>query len=278
MKNSQYWACLLLIFPLTANAWQWMDLWQTPDQQGHQLLQTGKPAVAAHVFKDKNWQSVSHYRAGNYADAFSQFNSHQTSDGQYNAGNAAAFMGKYQEAIAAYDKALVLNPKNTDASINRDIVKKLLQEQQQQKQQQKQQDNKDNSSSEKNKANQDKSNSTQNNQSDQQQKKENSPPDSKQDDTKQNPAQNTQSEKQNQQSSQQNNKDPMQQSQLDKTPQDEEKTTSAKQQRQEENNQQLLRRLGDDPGGLLQQKFLRDYVRRHNGDDNSDQGGVNDVQ
>lgn len=245
MKNIKYWLWIFFILPTSANAFQWMDLWQTPDQQGSKLLQAGKPQAAAQVFKDSNWQGVAHYRSGNYAQAFNKFNANQSSDGQYNAGNAAAYMEKYQDALKAYDKAIVLNPNNTDAITNRDIIRKLLQQQQQQQQPQQQQQkqnqqNKDNSSTDKNKNKQNQNNSKQNssekNQADKQ--------------------------KQNQQQSQPSAS----------STQKEQAAVSAKQQRKDENNKQLLRRLTDDPGSLLQQKFLRDYMRRHGGEENEDQG------
>lgn len=130
MQKIKYLALLSLLLPTTALASHWMDLWRTPDQQGTQLLQKGQSDAAAKVFKDKNWQAVSHYRSGDYEHAFNKFSANKSSDGQYNAGNAAAFMGKYQEAIAAYDKAIALNANNADAVTNREIIKKLLQQQQ----------------------------------------------------------------------------------------------------------------------------------------------------
>ncbi len=125
---------LLLLQPATSFAWSWTDLWYTPDQQATRLLHDGQAKPAAQKFKNRDWQAVAHYRAGNYAQSYQQFKSQKTSDGQYNAGNAAAHQRLYKEAIAAYDKALALNPNNTDAVTNREIVKKLLQQQEQQSQ------------------------------------------------------------------------------------------------------------------------------------------------
>jgi Ca-activated chloride channel family protein len=225
-----------------------MDLWRTPDQHGATLMHAGKPEAAVRAFKDKNWRGVAMYRSGSYDLAYKQFIENKTSDGQYNAGNAAAFAGNYQDAITAYEKAIALNSNNTDAVTNRDIVKKLLE-------QKKQQDQKNKSANNKN----DKKDSAQNNSdknSDQQ----------KQQDAQKNPSgdskqQSAENEKQTEKSQQQSGD----QKQNAKTT-----TADSKQQRQDENGKQLLRRITDDPGGLLQQKFLRDYARRHDGQD--DQG------
>lgn len=220
MLKIKYLLCFIFIFPATALA----DLWQTPDQQGLKLLQQGKAQEAADIFKDKNWQSVAYYRAGKYEQAYKQFSENKTSDGQYNAGNAAAYLGKYQEAIAAYDKAIALNANNADAVTNREIVKKLLEK--------KQQENK--SCPNKNKDNSDQKNDKQKQQEDEKKPEKNSDqPDKDQ------------------------KKDDKQQRKADET------KAFTKQQRQKENDDQILRRLADDPGGLLQQKFLRDYAQRH---------------
>ncbi|MHB1948293.1 MAG: tetratricopeptide repeat protein [Gammaproteobacteria bacterium] len=262
MRSIKYLFGIFLFLPSIASAWQWADLWQSPDQRGSQLLQSGKAQAAAQVFKDKNWQSVSYYRSGNYDQAYKQFSTNKTSDGQYNAGNAAAFMEHYQEAIAAYDKAIALNSNNTDAITNRGIVKKLLQQKQpQQNKQQQNNSTSNNNKNDKDKSSAEKSNpqqsSGQQNQADKQnqQKPANNNQQQSANNTKQN-----QSENVSQQSGEK---------QYNSNPQT---TASSQQQRQDENNKQLLRRLSDDAGGLLQQKFLRDYARRHGGDENLDQG------
>lgn len=251
MKSINTLLCLLLLSPASASAWQWQDLWRTPDQQASRLLQAGKAREAADVFRDKNWQSVSHYRAGNYAQAFKQFSHDKSSDGQYNAGNAAAFMEHYQEAITAYDKAIALNPNNKDAIANREIVKKILE----QKPPQQQNQSADKDKKDESKSSADKNNSQQNSEKNKQTDKQNN----SQANNKQEPGNNTKS-------------NPSKNSGDQDQPNNIQANATNKQQRQDENNKQLLRRLTDDAGGLLQQKFLRDYGRRHGIDDNSDQG------
>ena len=238
MKIFKFLFMISVILPPCAYAWHWDDFWYTANQQGMQLLSAGKAKAAAITFTDKNWQGVAHYRAQAYLPAFERFRTSTTSDGQYNAGNAAAFMGKFKEAIAAYDKAIALNANNQDAIFNRDIIKKLLHNQKNQPQQK--QNQKANSPS-------DPKSSKANTQSGQNSKRT----------AENNPAQRHQNQSKPEQS-------------LPQTP----KPSGAlsRQQRQDENNKQLMQRLADDAGGLLQRKFLRDYAKRHDLEDNSMQG------
>lgn len=241
-----------MLIPVHAEAGPWQDLWQTKDQQGAQLLAAGQAKEAAHTFKNKEWQTVASYRAGDYTEAYQRFKSKNTSDAQYNAGNALAFLSRYKEAIAAYDKAIALNPKNADAITNREIIKKLLQEQQQNKQnqssqnqdKQQQQNQAENKENNKNKDQQGQQ-QTQNSQQQQ-------PP---KDNSKNEQSKNEEAKNDNQQQQQNISVD-----QQKTDPKDDDK-------------KQMLRRLVDDPGGLLRQKFLRDYYKRHTGDNTLSQGG-----
>ncbi|MES2858142.1 MAG: VWA domain-containing protein [Pseudomonadota bacterium] len=82
------------------------NLWRRPDQAAHARMQDG---VAA-------------YRAKDYASAIATFSGLDSADGQYNLGNALAKAGRYDDAIAAYDRALRRQPKMADAIANRAAV------------------------------------------------------------------------------------------------------------------------------------------------------------
>lgn len=120
--------------PSGAQAGVWADLWQTPDQQGQRAFDQGDYAAAAEQFRAPDWKAGALYRSGDYAAAAGLF----TQDA-YNRGNALAQDGQFQEALAAYDDRLKINPQDADAQFNRDLVQKLLQQQQQQQQKQDQQ-------------------------------------------------------------------------------------------------------------------------------------------
>ncbi len=136
---------LLLLITLPANAFSWHSLWQNANQQGASALQSGDPRHAAELFQDKDWQGVSHYRAGQFQKALKSFApDKKNSDSLYNRGNSLAHLGEYKQAIAAYEQVLKIDPKNKDARFNRDLLKKLQKKQQSKKspqqQQQKQKD------------------------------------------------------------------------------------------------------------------------------------------
>ncbi|MEE9878188.1 MAG: tetratricopeptide repeat protein [Stenotrophomonas maltophilia] len=65
---------------------------------------------------------VQAYRAGDFATARKQFEGIDSDAGWYNLANTLARQGNYDEAIAAYDRALALHPGMADAVANRAVV------------------------------------------------------------------------------------------------------------------------------------------------------------
>lgn len=83
------------------------SLWQRADQAEHARMQEG---IAA-------------YRQKDYPRAIERFSTVGDAEGQYNLGNALARAGRYDDAIAAYDRALALQPGMKDATFNRNLVR-----------------------------------------------------------------------------------------------------------------------------------------------------------
>jgi Ca-activated chloride channel homolog len=129
--------------PQPAMASTWDDLWTRRDQQAAQALAAGDHARAAELATDPRRQGTAQYRAGYYEKALEDFNRASGPDAAYNQGNALARLGRYKEAIAAYDQALAAQPNMEDAQHNKAVVEALLRQQekqQQEKQQQQQQE------------------------------------------------------------------------------------------------------------------------------------------
>ena len=132
--NVPVWLSLLLILPAQAN---WKNWWLTPDQQGQQLFQQQHYDQAQNTFMNPAWRIASQFRAQEYEQAAMNY---QRLNDFYNAGNAYAHAGQFPQAIAAYDKAIELNPEDEQARHNKHILEQFMQSQQQQQQQQQQQE------------------------------------------------------------------------------------------------------------------------------------------
>jgi Ca-activated chloride channel family protein len=243
--------------PTDANAFEWEDLWLRKDQQASRLFQaeqfTGIPENAP-----PQWLGASRYRSGDYAGATESFLKGEVDapTTHYNAGNALARSFALEQALAAYDRALQLNPQMTDALENRDLVAKLLE-------QQKQQQNSDSTDDK----------STQDGQEAEPQEKtggdfENENRDSdNQDEDEQLRRQARENSDQAKSEQSDNNQN------LEETDNDDNESPGSNtsqeidvsQQTKDENQQALeqwLKRIPDDPGGLLRRKFARQYLLR----------------
>jgi len=221
----------LLFYSSGAFSFSWEDLWLNSDQQGIKKFKKNDHAAAADQFKNKEWKGTSHYRAKNYEGAIEDFSLINSSISHYNRGNALAYSNKIKEAIAAYDEALDLEPKNKDAKFNKELLEKMLEDQQQNKNESQQAEQGEKQDGE-------------------QQNSGNDSPDDNNDETNE----------QNQ-SQEQNQDDQQKQSEQDNKSK---KKSPPKSSEKDQSTEQWLRQIPDDPGGLLKQKFLRDYIRRKN--------------
>ncbi len=111
-------------------------LWSSPDQKAMKAFNNGDSETAAREFTQPDWKASAYYRNGDFESAVKALENTDSSDGFYNKANALAKLGRYEDAIKAYDRALNLDEANADAKYNREQVKQALQEQQQGSQQQ----------------------------------------------------------------------------------------------------------------------------------------------
>jgi len=91
-------AILFIVLAPSAVAFEWVDLWFTPDQQGQRLMDRGEYQQAAGKFTTPESIGTALFLAGDFEKAASVL------------GRSAVMLGKYDAAIAAYQSALGKRP------------------------------------------------------------------------------------------------------------------------------------------------------------------------
>ncbi len=253
---------LLLILPLPKNSYamDWQDLWQTKDQQAQQAYKNQDFAKAAEQFENPDWKAAAHYKAGEYDKALESLKSSKSESNAYNQGNALVKAGQLEEALKAYEKALAINPNDSDAKHNKEVVEKEL-EKQKQKQQNQQKDDKQKSKGDSKQDKEGEQSEKSDEQKSDQNKNEEKPeqkPEQKQSDQQQSEekqqdkAEEKKPEEQKPQQAEQGKDEAKQQAPVKAEPTDE----------QQQANEQWLKRIPDDPAGLLRRKFKYQYGQR----------------
>ncbi|MEN9945915.1 MAG: hypothetical protein RLZZ293_301 [Pseudomonadota bacterium] len=263
-------------------AWgiSWNDLWYNHNQQAKHLLEQNKPEQAINLFSDPQWKATAYYRNKQYQQSYDLFAQDKTANGWYNQGNSLAQLQRYPDAIKAYKQALKLQTNFPQAKYNLELVEKLLKQQQDKQQQDKQQqDKQQQDKQQQDKQQQDKQQQDKQQQDKQQQDKQQQ--DKQQQDKQQ---QDKQQQDKQQQDKQQQDKQQQDKQQQDKQQQDKQQQDKQQQDKQQQDkqlaksidtklsNQELqqqlegaLAQVPDDPGGLLRNKFARDYQRQQQG-------------
>ena len=273
-------ALLVFILPIPqpAYAFEWSDLWQNKDQRGEDALNNGDAKLAADLFNNPQWKSAAQYKAGEYQKAADLLKGIDSSEANYNRGNALAKTGNFNEAIKAYSRSLELQPDNEDATYNKQLLEKTQQEQDKQQQNS---DNNDQSDSNKNNKQQSADKSDQKQNSDSQNHKEENNEDSNQQSAQKGDSQKEQedqsaskdketdaSDKDEKATSEKNSEEEQHEEQSAQTKQ-EQQINDATPDLEQQQTQQWLKKIPDDPGGLLRRKFKYQYSREQNQNENN---------
>ncbi len=130
VRRPRAWAPCAIVASLTAltlvvaaERTGWRNLWLTPDQRGRVLMSQGRPAEAAEGFRDPLWRGVALFRAGDFKAAADVLSRVGAAEGVYDRGNALVMLGKYEEAVGEYSRALQIRPDWPDALANRDLAR-----------------------------------------------------------------------------------------------------------------------------------------------------------
>ena len=123
-------------------------------QRANQALLNKQYEKARDLSDDALSLGSAEYKLQNYEAALSNFQQAEGADARYNEGNTLAKLEKYEEAVAAYEKALESSPNMQDALDNKKAIEDFLKQQQQS-------DKKDESSNENQQGNSDSENKKQ---------------------------------------------------------------------------------------------------------------------
>ncbi|MDO9107050.1 MAG: VWA domain-containing protein [Methylovulum sp.] len=262
-------ALVLLPLPKNSYALDWQDLWQTKDQQAQQAYNSQQYGKAADLFERPDWKAAAHYQAGDYAKAL-EHKPAQSSDGFYNQGNALAQSGQLEQALKAYDQALALNPGNTDAQANKEMVKKALEQQKQQKQDDQKNNGKPSGEQKPDQQGDQKSDPNQEDQASESSENDQKPEQKPERPGKEQPSSDTKQQNTNlQQKKQDADNQQTERAEQDRADEQDLKKNSGAQQpetplsdEKQQANEQWLKRIPDDPSGLLKRKFKYQYGQR----------------
>lgn len=112
----------LSLFAIMALAGRPVDFWSTTDQQADKLFSADRFAEAAELYADPTRQGVAHYRAGQFKQAAAAFARVDEPEAAFDRGNALVMLGKYEDAIKSYDRALQFQPQWQQAKDNRAVA------------------------------------------------------------------------------------------------------------------------------------------------------------
>jgi len=108
-------SCIVALFSVN---WSLKDLFLTPDQQGRVLMSKGRFKDAAKVLQEPMQRGTALYRDGDFKAAAAAYGRDDSVEAVYNRSNSLLMSGKYDAAIAGYEKALSLKPAWLEAEEN----------------------------------------------------------------------------------------------------------------------------------------------------------------
>ncbi len=271
--------CILIQSPEDAMAFGWDDLWLNKDQQAMRALDSEQADLASELFNNKEWKAAANYRKGDFAKVEELLNEQEDTRSIYNRANAMAKQGRYEDAIAAYDKVLESKPENEDAIFNRDLIKKELKKQQQQQSESDQKsDKKSDQQQEQDSKTEQKKSESEKKESDQQENSEQQQSSQQKQDEQKNSEQQQEGKKQESEEQQKSEQEKKEQQAKESGDKEEEEQQQAQASTQEEKEldeeqqatEQWLRRIPDDPSGLLRRKFKYQYQQQNRRSSNNE--------
>ncbi len=257
-----------------AQADWWDDAWQTADQQGKKAIEESDYAGAASKFDDPLWQGTALYKNQDYEGALEAFRQNNSPLALYNQGNTLAQLGKFEEAITAYEKVLAQQPEHEDAMANKAVLEQVKEQQEQEQEQKQQGEGQDDSQNPEEGEQQQSEDPSEGSQSEEQQpseqadsesgesEQEQEPEQNKSEQQKQQDAEKEQEEQGQQQTSEDENAQEQEQQEAQQAQMGEPEELTDEEKEQMQRMQALLNRIPDDPSFLLKRKMQIEHQQR----------------
>jgi Ca-activated chloride channel family protein len=125
-KHWVRWTTILILFVsapiLVIGTLRNPNFWNGADRRGDALIRQNNFEEAAETYIDPLRQGIAFYRAGDFEKAAKAFVRVPDDTGAFNQGDALLMHGAYDQAVAAFDRALGLRPGWKEAEENRALA------------------------------------------------------------------------------------------------------------------------------------------------------------
>ena len=133
-RNNRPWMLVIAVMTITpfhGEAWSQdrQGLWKHPEKVAYRAYTSGDFSTSLEISADPMLLGSSFYRQEKFEKALEQFGKGSSADAIYNRANTLTQLQRYNEAIAAYERALEIDPGLLDASYNKRLLELFLQQQ-----------------------------------------------------------------------------------------------------------------------------------------------------
>jgi len=128
-KNLIWMLLVAVLLPGTEDAAAAGSAWQPRERLAYDAYLKGDYELAGELSTDPVLAGAAHYRRGQIEQALADFNRGRSADASYNRGNALARLERFEEAVAAYTRALELDPALDEARYNKRLIELFLEQQ-----------------------------------------------------------------------------------------------------------------------------------------------------
>jgi Ca-activated chloride channel family protein len=105
------------------------SIWVHPERLAFEAYQQGDYQTCYQLSRNPSLQAAAYYRSGHYQQALELYAEGQSAQSAYNRGNTLAQQHRFDEAILAYQQALILNTELEPARYNKRLLELYLEQQ-----------------------------------------------------------------------------------------------------------------------------------------------------